>query len=324
LIDLAAGVSNAIDAAVSFLARRQQPYGELAAYRYFNPSLEGAGMLDSSPFTTTFAMHALELVSHPAAGEIRRRAAAFLLEERSGPGLWRYWASRAHLPIDPDLDDTCCVSYALRDHPSGEENTRDNVERILGNRDRTGMFKTWLRGDGQPNDVDSVVNANVLLYLGERPETEAARDALVRIIREGHGAVASHYYLDELALHYAVGRAFGGGVLGLSACRGAVSHAIAARRARGGGTFGGAMTTALAVCALTSFEAFDDRALAGDVAFLLRCQGSDGGFPRAAFYAGPEPPEPHRVYWGSEELTTALCLEALARFGRAQATPASR
>ena len=33
-----------------------------------------------------------------------------------------------------------------------------------------------------------------------------------------------------------------------------------------------------------------------------------------AYYAGPPPPESHRAWFGSQELTTGLCAEALARY----------
>ena len=47
--------------------------------------------------------------------------------------------------------------------------------------------------------------------------------------------------------------------------------------------------------------------------WLVAAQREDGSWPARAFYAGPEPPAVHAYYWGSEELTTAMCLEALAR-----------
>ena len=44
---------------------------------------------------------------------------------------------------------------------------------------------------------------------------------------------------------------------------------------------------------------------------LLTAQGEDGSWPRAAFFI-----DFYGGYYGSEELTTALCLEALARAGQ--------
>jgi hypothetical protein len=52
-------VATAIDRALAFLAARQQPYGEISARRYFDVRLRSGGNPDSSPFATTFLLHAL-------------------------------------------------------------------------------------------------------------------------------------------------------------------------------------------------------------------------------------------------------------------------
>ena len=44
-------LSEGIDRAVRFLFDKQTSYGEIAAYRFFNPQLAGASLLDSSPPT---------------------------------------------------------------------------------------------------------------------------------------------------------------------------------------------------------------------------------------------------------------------------------
>jgi len=57
----------------------------------------------------------------------------------------------------------------------------------------------------------------------------------------------------------------------------------------------------------------DARSLAA-LDLLLESQRSDGSWRRQAYYTGPEPPTPHSAWFGSEALTTCLCLEALARW----------
>ena len=54
--------------------------------------------------------------------------------------------------------------------------------------------------------------------------------------------------------------------------------------------------------------------LTKSIDFLLDTQSNDGFWKRIAFYAGPRYPLPHSVWFGGEALTTALCVEALARF----------
>ena len=50
------------------------------------------------------------------------------------------------------------------------------------------------------------------------------------------------------------------------------------------------------------------------IELILAVQYDDGSWPRVAFYSGPRPPLPRSVWFGSEDLTSALCLEALARY----------
>jgi hypothetical protein len=74
-----------------------------------------------------------------------------------------------------------------------------------------------------------------------------------------------------------------------------------------------ALGTALAALTLLNCEAEVDL-LDRQIDLMLDGQGEDGSWPRVAFYSGPRPPQPRSVWFGSEELTTALCLEALARY----------
>jgi hypothetical protein len=52
------------------------------------------------------------------------------------------------------------------------------------------------------------------------------------------------------------------------------------------------------------------------IRFLLREQRADGSWPRASFYySGPK-----KIYgWGSEEVITGFCLEALLRYRKVSA-----
>ena len=295
----------AIERAVDFLARRQLAHGEFASALHFDARLRDAGTFDSSPFVTTFVLHALDFVSGPTVEVLREKARTFLREEQEAPGVWRYWSSRNGKPIDPDVDDTACASFALRGDPGLER----NVAALLANRHASGLFLTWLRPLTANNDLDAVVNANVLLYLGERPETLAARDRVIEEILEGRDDRASTYYVQPLALHHAVARAFEHGVRGFGVCR----DAAVARSRQALAAEGGSLSLAMALCTLLAHgvEAGPEEHRA--VETLLARQTSEGGWEREAFYAGPEPPTPHAVFWGSEELTTALCLEALAR-----------
>jgi hypothetical protein len=329
----------AILRAVGFLRRRQLPHGEfvtlLGADRQFSSTA-----FESSPFTTSFVLYALAHVDRAVVGHIAAKGAAFLLSEMEFGGVWRYWSTRQHKHhrLPPDIDDTACISYALK---SLGRSFPNNGWVFDCTRDPAGRFRTWILpntrnrlnpwfwfaravgfcqarlrtrrletpADEDPrfrvmhidlDDVDPVVNANVVLYLGERPDTLPAIDLIIdTVLREP--ASWSLYYEDVLGLYYAVARAFRHSAPRLSAVREHIVSRIA-ERARDPESLN-PLQAAMAASALLTFEPGSEAAVRL-VHRVLDTQRSDGGWDAYAFYN----------VWGSEELTTALCLEVLARF----------
>jgi len=109
-----------------------------------------------------------------------------------------------------------------------------------------------------------------------------------------------------------VARAARAGVRGLDAIRDEMCERLVGLQAADGRIGDGPLDTALAVCALTDWDANPVEAAAA-CRYLESVQAADGSWPPAAMYfAGPrlDPPLPR---WGSEELTTGFCVEALAR-----------
>ncbi|MBI5030986.1 MAG: hypothetical protein HZB51_10695 [Chloroflexi bacterium] len=256
------------------------------------------------------------------------RGLKFLCAEMERNGLWRYWSSRnaLHDVLPPDLDDTSCISFILNQH----QQTLANRELILANRTRDGLFYTWLapRAASAPHwaneirratntsartlfsisgtleNVDCAVNANVLLYLGECRETQPAIDFLKQSTSKE--TICSSYYADRIALYYLLSRAYYNGVPSLEETRDAVIQSIITRQVRDR-SFGNALLTALAICTWLNFNQ-PQSALDGAVAYLLRTQSHVGSWKRIPMWLGPA------SYYGSEELTTALCVEALSRY----------
>lgn len=311
-------VEQALSRGLALLEERQRPHGEIASYRFRDVHLTGNPGFESSPYATTYALYCLSFVARRWSGADRSlqlvsriaalasRARGFLSEEMEPPGLWRYYSSRSAKTLAPDLDDTACASYALREvHDVVRLGL--NLRLFLANRDDQGLFRTFL-SDGR-NNVDAVVNANVLLYLGEREETRAACRYLVRTALEGAAGEASLYGLDELSFAYVLSRSYFRGVSGLGDCCEVLISRILDRREDG--SFGEPFDTALAVNSLLNLGHRDPTILAPAVESLLdRQREEDGAWPRAAFYI-----DFFGGYYGSEELTTAFCLEALARAG---------
>jgi hypothetical protein len=231
------------------------------------------------------------------------RAISFLTEEMSGPGLFQYYTSKNTNSIGFDLDDTACASVALEQSNPLVAGGR-NVEHFLENRNEAGLFYTWV-GDAVPeNDVDSVVNANVVLYLGDRDETRSACRYLIETIEDDHESASYYYYLDDMTLYYAVSRAYAHGASLLGGARAAIIEKVL-QRSNDDGSFGDELITACAVCSLANFEYDGVARLRNAARYLEERQSANGSWPRVAMFCQPG------RYYGSEELTTALCLEAL-------------
>jgi hypothetical protein len=330
----------AIGRAAGFLHDRQLPSGELTCFMSTDPTLATDRRPDSSPFPTALIAYSLGFVDSPLARRTIERATRFLVAQMEGPGMWRYWTREHehHSVIPADLDDVACVSYVLRREgvpfPANEE-------LLLANRDARGRFHTWIvprlpapldprwwrvalwqwarparayhfwkLNECERGDVDGIVNANVLLYLGETQHTRAVVPYLAEILESGTEESCDKWHLNRFTFYYAVARAFREGAPSLAPLRGEIVRRIA-ERARPDGAIGGTeLDTALAACALLAWgEAAPelDRA----IEYLLARQMERGEWPATAMYYGG----PRKYYgWGSEELTTGFCIEALARY----------
>lgn len=303
-------IDAALRRAIAFLERSQLPSGEL-------PVLAG-GKPDPSVFATAVMAHSLSFA--PAAAAIRERALAFLLAQMDRSGLWKHW-TREHPHYDelpPDLDDTSCASAALG------RRAPDNRKLLLSNRNREGLFRTWKltreqfrhpfvlffffrRTSAKPFDADAVVNANVVHYLGAIPETRAAIEHLVRVVREDRERSCDKWYENPFAVWYFFSRA----LRGIAPEAGElIEKKLAAA------TASHALDRALAACSL----AYWNRKPRLDA--LLGEQLDSGAWPAAPLYHGGrkrrrdgtfDPPHPDTPHWGSETLTTAFCVEALSR-----------
>jgi hypothetical protein len=302
-------IDRAIARAVAFLDRAQLPSGELRVL--------ASGQIDPGVFGTALAAYSLSFA--PQAAKVRDRALDFLLAEMEPGGLWKHW-TREHPhqhQLPPDLDDTSCASAALeragRTFPS-------NRALLMRNRRRDGLFYTWkltraqllhplvtlaffTKTSARPFDVDAVVNANVLHYLGSVPEVAAH---LVQVVREGREAHCDKWYGNPFAIWYFFSRALH---------RNAPEAGELIVRKIAAASPENALEHALAACALRYWKQ------PADMAPLLALQLESGAWPAAPLYHGgrrrlndgtfalPHPDTPH---WGSEELTTAFCIEALA------------
>lgn len=305
-------LADSIASAVAFLRARQLENGEFAIYTSTSRNLDDELVYNTTPFVTTFAIHALQEVKHVDVSSMIDKACKLLLSKMEPPGLWRYWH---RVPVPPDADDTGCCSHALISAGAAPPDLTENRAVLFANRDERGLFHTWLDGDKRPiaNDVDSVVNANVVLYLGDIPETRPAIDYLNQIIESNTERQSYWYYLDDLTLYYVMSRALRRGVASLERSKPFMVERTLHRR-QSDGSFGSDLQTAMAISILLNCGHSAD--LGSAVEALVKRQQTDGSWVPEAFYGAPKlpPPGPFVFYFGSAELTTVMCLEAIARF----------
>ena len=329
-------LNSALARAVAYLEAAQLPSGELPVYASTDPTLAERCELDPSIFPTALAAHCLSLCAEGA--RVAARAHEFLLAEMDGNALWRHW-TRAHphyRSLPPDLDDTSCASAAL---VQAGRPIPDNRALLLANRARDGRFFTWVvprpRWTGsrhlrlvlrqlrhlptlvmffrltsaKPYDIDACVNANALHHLGRFPGEEAVVAWLLQVLRDRAERQCDKWYENPFVVRYFLSRALAG--------RAPQAGPLIAARTREEAA-GSDLEHALAACTL--LDCGED---AGpEIETLLASQAPDGSWRRAALYHGGRArlgaggfaePHPDTPRWGSEAITTAFAVEALAR-----------
>ena len=265
-------------------------------------------------FISAYCVLALEYCREARARSICAAARAYLADTIEYPGFWRYYR---HLP--QDLDSTTLSSLVIGTHPWIL--LERNVPRILANRDGEGRFMTWVLTEDEPDvvsrfriEADPVVNANVIAYLGDRPETREAQRWLEALVAEGDLAGSSKWYPDEVAIYYAIARAMGRAEPALSGLRPVLADRVLGLQ-DDSGDFGNVLQTAQAVSVLHEVGRLDRIDAKRQAERLLCSQREDGSWPELLAFGDQS------LKWGavgqighgSEAVTSAFCIEALER-----------
>lgn len=344
---LAKGVT-AASHALSWLAERQQPDGHFVALR---TDIDASGAThrvypDGTPFLTARIIISLDGLATPLAAGIRQRAAPYLSAQPRPWGACHYWERGHHLHqfIPADVDDTASVAEALQ---SLGLDTGDAARLVRRNTDERGLVYTWIvprwpprwcsttaltllhdlslarlfvfwrRSEARRNDIDAVVNAQVATFLGPEATPPAVAEFLIGLAQSRAEDEADKWYHGRCAFYCAASRAFSAGHLQLASLAQPARERLEAIADASGQIGGDVLQTAQALVALVRFGHSGDPIAGRAADYLILSQHRDGGWDHAPyFWGGPL----RRVYWGSRELTTAICIEALCSYYQRQAT----
>jgi len=344
-------LQKAVHQAIKFLHEQQLPSGEFRSYHSTHPTMESDCQLDSTPFPTALIVYSLGFHNSSKVDEMTSKAIRFFLKHMEKGGVWRYWTYKhsEHKRIPPDVDDTVCVSQVLRHHKIAFP---DNRDLLLANRNRENTFYTWFVPrwpppanlsywrvalktlldpislyffwkitQAKPSDVDGAVNANALFYLGVNDTTKPVVDYLIGIVKENREGSCDKWHLSPFNLYYFLSRNFLNDVQLFDGISDEIVARIEKRSNENGSIGNNLLETALACCALINCQS-SSPVLERAIDFLLKTQNESGSWQRIAmYYAGPNYGGPEQYFgWGSEELTTGFCIEALSRYSCRQET----
>lgn len=270
------------------------------------------------------------------------RLADFVVANRYSHGFWQHFTSQHLLyQVNPcDMDDTSMASLFLKEM---KVKTSVNLHAILCNKTRDGLFYTWFalrqefnlspsywiyvlrelkerskmkdfwkKKECDPYDVDAVVNANVLTYVGLSKKTMPVVEWINRILSDETETTCDKWYRSLSTVHYFFSRIYRSNDVRLEQTRKLIRERVSGRFSPSGSVENHPMDTALAVSTLLNIDCAEDIPQAA-IGYLTGSQRPDGSWPRKiVYYGGPK----KVVGWGSEEMTTAFCIEAICRYSK--------
>jgi len=295
---------------LSFLRNSQLPSGNFRTIQSRSIILE-KGRYRRSPFITTFVLYSLtSLQPLFETDDLIERGIEYLLSECESPGIWRFFGRGSHML--PDLDDTCCALVILKKFQMSGIDFSYASQHMLQFRDHSGVFYTWMNLPPDNNDVDPVVNSNALFFYSLiDKDLQDVKNYLINIIQEialNGTSFRSSYYLSLSSLLYTISRAITFQKAMMPGSSDTIELSVKKLLSEVPKN-NDVLDTALILSASLNLGMIDKHAKVRLVS-ILRQQNLDGSWNAIPFFKEGQGID---IYYGSPELTTALCLEALAK-----------
>jgi hypothetical protein len=333
-------IDQAIERGIIYLHQNQFPNGEFCCYIGHEDNMKDT-VPDANVFPTSLICYSLlNVADHPKANHIIQLSASFLQHQSMRGGIWNNF-TRAHpyfKVCPPDVDNTACACLVLK---ASQREFPDNKELLYLNRNPKNLFYSWytfrpttivhkdywllmlrefkyplssllfwMNVEAEKYDIDGAVNANVLFYLGLNDKTSAIIQYLIEIIANHKEADCDKWYRNPFTIYYFFSRILYAGIKQLEPIRKPIIERILSKVNADGSIGPSALDTALAVVSLIKLECKSPE-VDNAVTFLLGNQAEYGNWLRwAIYYGGPKKLQ----CYGSEEITTGFCIEALALY----------
>lgn len=336
----------AISKGTDYLYEHQFPNGEFCAYLSPDEKMQEWCFLDSNVFCTAIiASCVLKLDKTEKTTHVLDSAGKFLSYEMMRGGLWNFFTKSniRFKAVPADADTTSYTSSVLQQLGI---NLPDNKTLLLQNTDKNGLFYTWivlrrnsklslpnlkvvgrefkrpfhalyfwLKHEVKRRDVDAVVNANILYYIGLNEKTEVVVRYLINLLKESKEEDSDKWYKNPIVFYYFVSRNYPT-IKALAPAKELVVARLLKKVNTEGGFGKSDLENAMAIVTLLNFE-YKGPEVDRAVSVLLNAQSEAGYWRRSIlFYTGPS----KWAGWGSEETTTGFCLEALAMYKAQRST----
>lgn len=308
-------LQKSINKGVEYLVTQQQKDGSFLSLSSPNPRNFAKAKKYHTIFPAFLVLSCLNAVEEtPKMKTIKRKTAKFLLSQKSKHWSFNYWARNSKeaktLPYPDDLDDTSCALSALYQYNpkliDGSVMAKMVTLLTAVERKEGGPYRTWLvplNAEAVWKDVDLVVNSNIAYFLSLQDILLPNIKALIELAIETENYV-SPYYPSFYPVIYFISRWYRS-----EKVKRITNFLFSKRQAKG--RWNNPLNTALAVSALINFGV-SPKKLKESIYYLIRRQqrGTWKAYPLVTEFIGKK----KTYYAGSPALTTAFCVEALAKY----------
>lgn len=308
-----------MDKSIKFLAESQQKDGSFLSLTSADPINFKNATECQSVFSAALILSCLNALGgsdSDALSDIKKKAADFLLSQKSEHWSFNYWARGSkqskEMPYPDDLDDTACSLAALDEYNpalidgealAGAVTVLTALESKEG-----GPYRTWLvPPDAQKGwmDIDLAVNSNIGYFLHLQ---EVKLENIVKLVESAidNENYTSPYYPSVYPIIYFISRFYKG-----KKGREIVKFLLKKQK---NNNWGNPLDTALAVLSLLNFGS-PVSSLRESVEYLIQKKKKDSSWDAHPLYVGINPKQSkgdkQKHYAGSPALTTAFCIVAI-------------